>query len=242
MRSASPGPGRPRRLSAVPTQRPAAASGSARSGDVADADAEDSEDGVAAADGKGSGSGSRPGSGSGSGSGRRPPLKRRTRYTARAAVLLLVFCALVLALAYPLQQYVSQNSQIDKLKRQNSEKRAEVDRLRQELERWQDPDYIRIQARSRLHYVLPGETGLRLLGSGDAASGVPNPTDTRTGASAAWYAQLWGSVTSAATSPSAASPTAQGPAQSPAQNPAPSAAPSSQTPSPTQKPSSSPKR
>ncbi|NUP50720.1 MAG: septum formation initiator family protein [Catenulispora sp.] len=152
-------------------------------------------------------------------------MKRRTRYTARAAVLLLVFCALVLALAYPLQQYVSQNSQIDKLKRQNSEKRAEVDRLRQELERWQDPDYIRIQARSRLHYVLPGETGLRLLGSGDAASGVPNPADTRSGGSAAWYAQLWGSVTSAATSPPAAGPTAQ-----------------SSTPGPARKPPSSPKR
>ncbi|NUR57635.1 MAG: septum formation initiator family protein [Catenulispora sp.] len=141
-----------------------------------------------------------------SGSGTRPPIKRRTRYTARAAVLLLVLCALVLALAYPLQQYFSQRSQIEKLKQQNAEKRVQVDQLRQELERWHDPDYVRIQARSRLHYVLPGETGLRLLGSGDAATGVPNPTSTQSGGPTAWYSQLWSSVTAAATSP--ASPSA----------------------------------
>jgi hypothetical protein len=113
-----------------------------------------------------------------------------------------VLCALVLALAYPLQQYFSQRSQIDKLKQQNADKRAEVDQLRQELERWQDPDYIRIQARSRLHYVLPGETGLRLLGSGDAATGVPNPTSAQGNGPTAWYSQLWSSVTAAAGSPS----------------------------------------
>jgi len=138
-------------------------------------------------------------------------------------VLLLVFCALVLALAYPLQQYFSQSSQIDKLKRQNAEKRADVDRLRQELERWQDPDYVRIQARSRLHYVLPGETGLRLLGSGDAASGVQNPTSTQSGGPDAWYSQLWSSVTAAASPPTSPpsplpSPTPSAPAPSSAKH------------------------
>jgi cell division protein FtsB len=164
----------------------------------------------------------------GSGSGTRPPLKRRTRYTARAAVLLLVFCALVLALAYPLQQYFSQRSQLGKLKQQNSAKRAEVDQLRKELERWQDPDYVRIQARSRLHYVLPGETGLRLLGSGDAASGAQNPASTQGGGTAAWYSQLWGSVTSAAAAPA----TPPSPSQSPTSPTSPRSATTS-TPSPT---------
>jgi cell division protein FtsB len=132
-------------------------------------------------------------SGSGGGSS-----KKRTRYTARAAVLLLVLCALVLALAYPLQQYFSQGSQIDQLKQQNAQRRAEVDQLRQELARWQDPDYVRIQARLRLHYVLPGETGLRLLGSGDAATGATDGSTGPSAGSSAWYSQLWNSVTAAA--------------------------------------------
>jgi len=167
MKSAGSEPA-PRRLSAVPTQRQDAASGSSRSsGD----------------DGSG-------------GAG-----KKRTRYTARAAILMLVLCALVLALAYPLQQYFSQGSQIDQLKQQNSEKRAGVEQLRQQLAQWQDPDYVKIQARLRLHYVFPGETGLRLLGAGDAATGGPDGTLGPSEGSSAWYAQLWSSVTAASGAP-----------------------------------------
>ncbi|MEY9926943.1 cell division protein FtsB [Catenulispora sp. GP43] len=173
MRPASQGPA-PRRLSAVPTQRQDAASGPSRS------------------------SGSRSGDG-GPGSG--GPNKKRTRYTARAAILMLVLCALVLALAYPLQQYFSQSSQIDQLKQQNADKRAEVDQLEQQLAQWQDPDYVKIQARLRLHYVFPGETGLRLLGAGDAASGGPDGTTGPSQGSSAWYAQLWNSVTAATGAP-----------------------------------------
>lgn len=168
--------------------------------------------------------------------GSRPPLKRRTRYTARAAVLLLVLCALVLALAYPLQQYFSQDSQIDKLKKQNAEKRAQVNQLHQELQRWQDPDYVRIQARSRLHYVLPGETGLRLLGSSDAAAGLPNPTSTPNGGPSAWYSQLWSSVTAAASPSPAASPTPST-SRGPSTSPTPSTSPGTSTPT-----TSTPKR
>ena len=172
----------PRRLSAVPTQRQDAASGPSRS----------------------SGDG---GSGSGSGSGPGGSTKKRTRYTARAAILLLFVCALVLALAYPLQQYFSQSSQIDQLKRQNADKRAQVEQLRQELNHWQDPDYVKIQARLRLHYVFPGETGLRLLGAGDAATGGPDGTLGPSQGSSAWYAQLWGSVTAASGAPAVSSST-----------------------------------
>jgi cell division protein FtsB len=165
-----------------------------------------------------------PSRSSGDGDGRGPG-KKRTRYTARAAILMLVLCAMVLALAYPLQQYFSQGSQIDQLKQQNAEKRAEVEQLRQELARWQDPDYVKIQARLRLHYVVPGETGLRLLGAGDAAAGGQGGTGGPSEGSSAWYSQLWDSVTSAAS----------GSAPAPA-----SSAPSSGSPTPTAAPTPTP--
>jgi len=114
---------------------------------------------------------------------------------------MLFVCALVLALAYPLQQYFSQSSQIDQLKQQNAGRRAQVDQLTRELARWQDPDYVKIQARLRLHYVFPGETGLRLLGAGDAAGGGPDGTTGPSQGSSAWYAQLWNSVTAATGAP-----------------------------------------
>ena len=154
--------------------------------------------------------------------------KKRTRYTARAAILMLFVCALVLALAYPLQQYFSQSSQIDQLKQQNAEKRARVDQLTQELARWQDPDYVRIQARLRLHYVLPGETGLRLLGAGDAATGGPDGTTGPSQGSSAWYAQLWNSVTAATEAPPTSASSAS-PAPSDASGSSPTPSPSSAT-------------
>ena len=134
---------------------------------------------------------------------------------------MLVLCALVLALAYPLQQYFSQGSQIDQLKQQNADKRAEVSQLQQQLAQWQDPDYVKIQARLRLHYVFPGETGLRLLGAGDAASGGPDGTTGPSQGSSAWYAQLWNSVTAATGAPpSATSAPRQCPLPCPRRRPA----------------------
>jgi cell division protein FtsB len=123
-------------------------------------------------------------------------VKRRTRYTARAAVLLMVFCALVLALAYPLQQYVSQNSQLNQVQQQNNQETALVAQLKQQLQDWQDPAYVEIQARERLHYVMPGETGLTLLG-GVPGSGAADGMAPSGGAGSAWYGQLWNSVTAA---------------------------------------------
>jgi hypothetical protein len=103
----------------------------------------------------------------------------------------------VLALAYPLQQYVSQSSQLDKIRSQNAAKEAEVAQLKQQLTAWQDSAFVEIQARKRLHYVKPGEIGLRLLGPTDASGGSPNATSPGTPGTA-WYSQLWNSVTSAA--------------------------------------------
>jgi hypothetical protein len=112
-------------------------------------------------------------------------------------VLLLVFCGVVLALAYPFQQYVQQSSQLDKLEQQNAAKRAQLAQLQQQLQDWQDPAFVEIMARRRLHYVMPGETGLTLLGASGDSTGGPGVSGSGSGPSA-WYAQLWESVTDAA--------------------------------------------
>lgn len=176
----------PRHLSAVPVQRSDAAPGSARARDDSGDDA---------------------GSGGSNGSGGRGPFKRRTRYTARAAVLLLVFCGVVLALAYPLQQYVQQSSQLDKLEQQNTAKRRQLAQLEQQLQDWKDPAFVEIMARLRLHYVLPGETGLTLVGGNSGASGSTGASGSGDGPSA-WYGRLWDSVTEAASPGGAAVPAA----------------------------------
>ncbi len=88
---------------------------------------------------------------------------RRSRLTGRAAFLALVVCSLVVALAYPMRQYVSQRTDIADQERRKDEARQHVERLRDEKARLQDDMYIRRLAREHLHLVLPGETGYTVI-------------------------------------------------------------------------------
>jgi cell division protein FtsB len=82
---------------------------------------------------------------------------RRSRLTGRAAFLALVVCSMVVALAYPMRQYVSQRAEIAEQERRMADAREQVEELRDEKARLQDDMYIRRLAREHLHYVLPGD-------------------------------------------------------------------------------------
>ncbi|MDQ0761370.1 FtsB family cell division protein [Streptomyces canus] len=115
---------------------------------------------------------------------------RRSRLTGRAALLALVLCTLVVALAYPIRQYVSQRAEIADLQREKAQAAERVEKLRDLKARWQDDTYAEQQIRQRLHYVMPGETGFIVAGP-DAAK------QSRTDLGAAdrpWYANVWDGV------------------------------------------------
>jgi cell division protein FtsB len=115
---------------------------------------------------------------------------RRSRLTGRAALLALVLCSLVVALAYPMRQYVSQRAQIADVQRQQEQARRRVEQLRDLKARWQDDSYAEQQVRHRLHYVMPGETGYVVVDP-DAAK------QSRADVGAAhrpWYANVWDGV------------------------------------------------
>ncbi|MET9495050.1 septum formation initiator family protein [Streptomyces sp. NPDC006552] len=115
---------------------------------------------------------------------------RRSRLTGRAALLALVVCTLVVALAYPMRQYVSQRGEIADQQRQQQEAKDRVDRLRDEKARWQDDSYAEQRIRERLHMVMPGETGYV----------VPDPRSAQGGraeqgeADRPWYSNVWDGV------------------------------------------------
>ncbi|WJV48249.1 FtsB family cell division protein [Streptomyces flavofungini] len=115
---------------------------------------------------------------------------RRSRLTGRAALLVLVVCSLVVALAYPIRQYVSQRADIAEQRQKQSEHRENVERLRDEKARWQDDAYAEQRIRDRLHYVKPGETGFTVID--------PAATDGHRGDEGAadrpWYANVWDGV------------------------------------------------
>ncbi|MGP4090337.1 FtsB family cell division protein [Streptomyces sp. KR55] len=115
---------------------------------------------------------------------------RRSRLTGRAALLALVVCSLVVALAYPIRQYVAQRAEIADLQRQQEQARQRVEELRDLKARWQDDAYAEQQIRQRLHYVMPGETGYVVI---DPDAAQQSHADSGA-ADRPWYANVWDGV------------------------------------------------
>ncbi|OLZ67737.1 acyl-phosphate glycerol 3-phosphate acyltransferase [Streptomyces sp. IMTB 2501] len=115
---------------------------------------------------------------------------RRSRLTGRAALLALVLCSMIVALAYPMRQYVTQRAQISDLQRQQEQARKRVEQLRDLKARWQDDSYAEQQIRLRLHYVMPGETGYIVVDPGTAKQ---SRYDLKA-AHRPWYANIWDGV------------------------------------------------
>ncbi|WP_338779713.1 septum formation initiator family protein [Streptomyces sp. DG1A-41] len=115
---------------------------------------------------------------------------RRSRLTGRAALLALVMCSLIVALAYPMREYVSQRAEIEDLQREQQQARQRVERLRDQKARWQDDAYAEQQIRKRLHYVMPGETGFIVV---DPHAARRSRADLGA-ADRPWYANVWDGV------------------------------------------------
>lgn len=126
--------------------------------------------------------------------------RRRSSLTTRAIALAVVFLILTISYATSLRVYFAQSASIAATTAQISDQQARIADLRTELTRWHDPEYVKIQARTRFGWVLPGETGFTVvgadgqpLGGGAAISSAPKVTVPQD----AWYAKLWGSVEAA---------------------------------------------
>jgi len=82
---------------------------------------------------------------------------RRRRTSNRVLALAAILFILALTIAPPVKHYFTQRAQISALKSQLSADNLALQKAREELLLWQDPEYIKTQARERLHFVLPGE-------------------------------------------------------------------------------------
>jgi cell division protein FtsB len=81
----------------------------------------------------------------------------RRRTSNRVLALSAIFFILALTIAPPVKNYFTQRAQISALKAELSADNTALQKAREELLLWQDPEYIKSQARERLHFVLPGE-------------------------------------------------------------------------------------
>ncbi|HEY0949983.1 septum formation initiator family protein [Nocardioides sp.] len=117
--------------------------------------------------------------------------------TGRAAILVLVLAVLTVSYASSLRAYLQQRDQIGDLKSQIALRQANIDDLEREKRRWEDPAYVRQQARE-LNFVMPGETTYVVLDEhGDPLESDTSLTDPSTvapKAPKAWWSDAWESV------------------------------------------------
>ena len=132
------------------------------------------------------------------GATKRTVATRPRAFTGRATVLIVVLIALALAYTYPVRVYLAQESQIAKLEAAQAAQREVIADKAEEVAKWGDDAYVRIQARNRFFYVLPGEVPLLVLNDPVGAArdaGKKPPSADR------WYDTLWSSVAGANAEP-----------------------------------------
>lgn len=114
----------------------------------------------------------------------------------RTFSLVAVFFIFALVLAPPIQHYFTQRAQINALRAQVDGDRAALEAARIELTRWQDPDYVKAQARERLHFVMPGERQYIVTGTPNGEGEVTaNKVADQLEDGAPWYSRMIASIT-----------------------------------------------
>ena len=81
----------------------------------------------------------------------------KRRGQSRALTLATILFLMALTIAPPIKNYFTQRAQISALKSQVESNNAALEQARKDLLLWRDPEFIKSQARERLHFILPGE-------------------------------------------------------------------------------------
>ena len=123
-------------------------------------------------------------------------------FSGRMLALAVVMIAITVLLAPTVKIFLEKRAEISALEAEIASKQAEQDDLKKQLSRWQDPNYVKQQARDRINMVMPGETGYWVFGA-DVPAGTPGGR-TGNGASGTpgnlpWVDGLWESIRRSAT-------------------------------------------
>jgi cell division protein FtsB len=89
-----------------------------------------------------------------------------SNFDARNALILVMIVSGVVTIAPNVQNFFSYRQQIADMQAQVDAAKKEVADMQVERKRWDDPVYVRSQARQRLYYVLPGEVSYLVMDAG----------------------------------------------------------------------------
>ena len=94
-------------------------------------------------------------------------------WNARTATVLIMIVVGVFTLAPAIQNWFDYRQKISDMAVQVQKTKDALAQMKTDLKRWDDPVYVRTQARQRLYYVLPGEVSYLVMDAGSV-----NTSDT----------------------------------------------------------------
>lgn len=125
----------------------------------------------------------------------------RPRFTGRAAILVLVLAVLTVSYASSMRAYLEQRAHLEALDTQIAQSEADIEALEREKERWEDPAFVRAQARERFGWVLPGEIGFQVIDENgealDHEDSLPDVEVETEEEPPPWWQTAWDSVEAA---------------------------------------------
>ena len=111
---------------------------------------------------------------------------------------MLVLAVLTVSYASSLRAYLQQRGHIGDLNAQIAEREASINGLEREKQRWEDPAYVRAQARARFGYLMPGETGFQVIGADgeplESEAELNDPAEVIKAVPTPWWSRAWDSV------------------------------------------------
>ncbi|WP_237189380.1 FtsB family cell division protein [Rothia nasimurium] len=121
--------------------------------------------------------------------------------------LAIVLAVVALTIYNPLTSYIKQSNEIKSAQENIAALEAEKQSLEAQVSWWQDDNFVKQQAKSRLFYVEPGETPYLVVGL-DSTQGLADDTSAAalTAPEDSWTTKLWGSVQLAAEDTSVSPP------------------------------------
>ncbi|NKX50336.1 septum formation initiator family protein [Arthrobacter deserti] len=124
-------------------------------------------------------------------------------FSGRMLALAVVLITITVLLAPSVRVFIEQRSAISKLQAEIEQEQATQDELKKEIARWDDPEYIKQQARDRIFYVMPGETRYMVTGT-EGLSESKEHASKSAPSDLPWVDALWDSVKRSATDSPAA--------------------------------------
>lgn len=110
------------------------------------------------------------------------------------AVLITVVLVVLIAIAVPLRNYYSGRAEIARLESSIEAKQEQKADLQEQLDRYNDPEYAKQEARRRLGMMEPGETAWRIIDPRMDVDAMTTQRNRDTDPDKPWTAVMWDSL------------------------------------------------